>query len=553
MSSLLSLSKYSEMSEEDLDKLIFEASIVKEVKERKLKTRTAGVSKTSTYSGSRWTLAFALLCIGFFVLFYAETAGIEKDLTLHVERVSKTVNHIRNSENLKLVVKKKGVATEEKEHNLVMPVEVSEEISADKPGKGKLVARKVAKKVAKKVALLGDWWHSMKAKYRDKPDGETLMEVDDAVEIDPSAQNDGSSESVARGTSEKKEISEGRSKRGAAHTSDAEEGPNETNPPKQDVEETDPPEEGAKETDPPEEGAKETDPPEEGARETDPPGDGATETNPPKQGAKETDHPKQDSEETNPRKQDGKETNPHKHSAKETNPGKQDAKETNPQKQDAKESNPRTQDTKETDHTSPSSFLDFPLKADNAAKIEAMKKHTRPRIKYQYNPRSPLKDKKKKIALSKQWGAWRLKDPKKDQRPMNDYFGSYKNRDIRWDQFPEGAWQTDADYLKKFLPEAKALVERAMEAMLGEYGWSKFDLPNQDLETRIDGGSFKTEILNLTDTDPKRGRGWVGDTLGGWISQKYFDGLVRRLMHALITQDTFTYVMAGHSAAAGKK
>jgi hypothetical protein len=135
---------------------------------------------------------------------------------------------------------------------------------------------------------------------------------------------------------------------------------------------------------------------------------------------------------------------------------------------------------------------------------------------------------------------------------MDDFMAAYPNRDIKWDHFPEGAWQTDTEYLTKFLPQAKAHVERAMEAMLGEYGRSKFDLPDEDLDARIEGGSFKTEFLNLTSDRCTKGRSYVGDTLGGWVTQKYFDGLVRRLMHAIITQDTFTLVMGGHSAAAGE-
>lgn len=39
---------------------------------------------------------------------------------------------------------------------------------------------------------------------------------------------------------------------------------------------------------------------------------------------------------------------------------------------------------------------------------------------------------------------------------------------------------------------------------------------------------------------------------GGWTTKRSFDGLVRRLLHAMMTQDTFTVVMGGHSAAVGQ-
>jgi len=38
---------------------------------------------------------------------------------------------------------------------------------------------------------------------------------------------------------------------------------------------------------------------------------------------------------------------------------------------------------------------------------------------------------------------------------------------------------------------------------------------------------------------------------GGWTTKRSFNGLVRRLLHAMMTQDTFTVVMGGHSAAMG--
>eukprot|EP00957_Ditylum_brightwellii_P182403 13895085-Ditylum_brightwellii.AAC.1 len=38
---------------------------------------------------------------------------------------------------------------------------------------------------------------------------------------------------------------------------------------------------------------------------------------------------------------------------------------------------------------------------------------------------------------------------------------------------------------------------------------------------------------------------------GGWTTKKSFEGLVRRLLHAMMTNDTFTVVLGGHSAAAG--
>jgi hypothetical protein len=38
---------------------------------------------------------------------------------------------------------------------------------------------------------------------------------------------------------------------------------------------------------------------------------------------------------------------------------------------------------------------------------------------------------------------------------------------------------------------------------------------------------------------------------GGWIPQQSWDGLKRRLLHAVMTEDSFNLVMGGHSSAAG--
>ena len=38
---------------------------------------------------------------------------------------------------------------------------------------------------------------------------------------------------------------------------------------------------------------------------------------------------------------------------------------------------------------------------------------------------------------------------------------------------------------------------------------------------------------------------------GGWTTQTSWDGLKRRLLHAIMTEDTFVFAMGGHGAAQG--
>ena len=41
------------------------------------------------------------------------------------------------------------------------------------------------------------------------------------------------------------------------------------------------------------------------------------------------------------------------------------------------------------------------------------------------------------------------------------------------------------------------------------------------------------------------------DGNGGWTTESSYEGLVRRLLHAMMTNDDFVVVIGGHSAAAG--
>lgn len=150
--------------------------------------------------------------------------------------------------------------------------------------------------------------------------------------------------------------------------------------------------------------------------------------------------------------------------------------------------------------------------------------------------------------LAKEWGTWEFTDPKLDSRPKQDYCAEYPNRDIPRDKYPPNAWQTDTEYLAKFLDEGLKLVDRAMEAILAEYGKGKKDKQEEDFAKRAE--MFQMSFLNFTNGDEPYG-GKEAQSNGGWTTQRSFEGLKRRLWHALITNDSFTVILGGHSAAAG--
>ena len=132
------------------------------------------------------------------------------------------------------------------------------------------------------------------------------------------------------------------------------------------------------------------------------------------------------------------------------------------------------------------------------------------------------------------FGSWNLVDTRRASRPGDDFYNKYPNRDVPWADFPSNAWQKDADYLPKFLDEGIALVERGLEAILTEYGFGK---------DRSDG-PFEERIKRL---GPKVGNGVGAATMPG----DSYKGLIRRVLHAVVTEDTFNLAMSGHSSAAG--
>lgn len=155
----------------------------------------------------------------------------------------------------------------------------------------------------------------------------------------------------------------------------------------------------------------------------------------------------------------------------------------------------------------------------------------------------------KKNELASKWGKWSLSDSK--PRPSRkEVCGSFPHCDVPRDKFPPNAWQTDTEFLQTFLTQAQDMVTRAQETILAEYGESKFDLPDKTFEER--SANFQLSVRKLGEEGSKEhapGRREYIDT-GGWTTPRSFQGLVRRVLHAIMTQDSFTFVMGGHSAAA---
>jgi hypothetical protein len=152
-----------------------------------------------------------------------------------------------------------------------------------------------------------------------------------------------------------------------------------------------------------------------------------------------------------------------------------------------------------------------------------------PGPRFTYQRRGQPMDDKDRQEMEKKWGTWTLKDDK--DRPTDDYFAQYPNRDIPRDKFPKNAWQTDKDYVAKFLKEGLALVERAQKAILEEYGQ-----PTDFTSDMFHIEKFEKWEKVKDDCDRKAGCTTVSS----------FDNLKRRLLHAVMTEDIFVVGMSGH-------
>lgn len=153
--------------------------------------------------------------------------------------------------------------------------------------------------------------------------------------------------------------------------------------------------------------------------------------------------------------------------------------------------------------------------------------------------------------LSDKWGKWHFWDGDEDERPEEDYCADYPNRDIPGDDFPDEAWQLDAVFVNHLLNDADDLISRAQEAIYTEYGHGK-PLPAAGFAERRKMFHWDRIKLEEEDKPPEKFQKHGNRGNGGWTTERSFDGLVRRILHAILTRDTFTIVMAGHSAAMGE-
>eukprot|EP00980_Cylindrotheca_fusiformis_P031282 scaffold26122_cov127-Cylindrotheca_fusiformis.AAC.1 len=161
-----------------------------------------------------------------------------------------------------------------------------------------------------------------------------------------------------------------------------------------------------------------------------------------------------------------------------------------------------------------------------------------------YKPRGQPLNEKDRAAMIDKWGSWTFDHAAHQRTVLNDdFYQAYPNRDVPSDQWPATSWQRSPTYLEPFLKESLALVERTQNAILEEYSG-----PNNNASKIFSLRQYDDDEI-LKHQFP--GRGAYGGTDGGWTTRNTWAGLKRRLLHAIMTEDSFVVAMAGHSSAAG--
>ena len=174
----------------------------------------------------------------------------------------------------------------------------------------------------------------------------------------------------------------------------------------------------------------------------------------------------------------------------------------------------------------------------------------------------------KMAKVRKEWGAWDFRDPREgsggdtsDRADLGSYravadFSKVLYKDLPANEFPLDSWQADQEYVTRFLEEAKKLVDRVKEAIFAEYGYGRLDESGKKRDQAFMDNRDKLWKIHVWDEADCEGDDIVqcGKDFKEGIAnfQKHvFDALVTKLLHAMMTNDEFYVVLAGHSAAAG--
>mmetsp|Transcript_39931 Transcript_39931/g.96377 ORF Transcript_39931/g.96377 Transcript_39931/m.96377 type:complete len:658 (+) Transcript_39931:231-2204(+) len=88
-------------------------------------------------------------------------------------------------------------------------------------------------------------------------------------------------------------------------------------------------------------------------------------------------------------------------------------------------------------------------------------------------------------------------------------------------------------------------------AILAEYGYNNEDDGSNDSNDMATKKMFDLKVYDTTKDIKSKTLAKSNNDRGGWTTKTSWKGLKRRLLHAIMTEDSFIFAMGGHSAAAG--
>ncbi|KAL7538603.1 hypothetical protein ACHAXR_008684 [Thalassiosira sp. AJA248-18] len=183
-------------------------------------------------------------------------------------------------------------------------------------------------------------------------------------------------------------------------------------------------------------------------------------------------------------------------------------------------------------------------------------------------PLSKLTLDQQQSLLKKIYGTWTFYDGSAEDRPTKPYMtvanAGNPYLDLPEDKFPEESWQADAVYANHFLDAAEKLVRRGQQAIFTTYhgygvsdvrvvkngGEETIDYTVEDADERVSQRMkmFHLEEIDLSTVTSAKELQSVApswEKTGGWSTKRSFDGLERRLTHAIMTRTKFTVVITG--------
>ena len=159
---------------------------------------------------------------------------------------------------------------------------------------------------------------------------------------------------------------------------------------------------------------------------------------------------------------------------------------------------------------------------------------------------------------TKQWGAWEAPTDtfyeKYSVRRPEPPFDTYPYRDVPLKKFPEHSWQLDETYVASLLQQAKKLLHRVKEGIYIEYGQPTIrkdgkKISKHEMDKRDELFGIITEDFSVKKgTAVEIGNVHIAKKGVAYMSETTWDGLVQKLLHAMMTNDVFYVVLVGQGS-----